>query len=92
LDQLAAFVRLTQDKRYRRAAILHQQIRQTLSAFDAPRYLPGLFGDYLSALLAHGSKLKPRASAESGSDDLEHETLVQLCRVDLPRFLHGGDR
>jgi hypothetical protein len=89
LQELAGFVQLVERARYKRAAILLGNIRQTMQSFEPTRFLPALFSDYLSALARHAPKLKPLLG---GEDDLETEALRQLCRADLERFLAESER
>lgn len=84
MRQLEAFVVLSRQDEMKKAAILYQEIKQSIEHFDPRFYLPSLFGPFYAQLARQGQPLLEQVKPPS---DFETETLTALCRVDLELFL-----
>lgn len=83
-ERLAAFASLLQARQYLRASLVAEDIQNTLEAFDAPTYFPGLFAEFFVGCAEHAGEL---SQFGSGAGDPRWQALTRLYRTDLERFL-----
>ncbi len=82
-QRLAAFAELVSSGQFEKAAIVLQDLQQTLEHFDVAAHFPGLFADFFELSARHAEPLSRRrepASARSSA-------LAQLYRTDVTRFI-----
>lgn len=84
LKKLGAFNRLVRLGRFKHAAIVYKDIKETIEKFDPRLYLPSVFGEYFSNIVMHADKLLPSLDTQ---DDFAHRALLDLYRIDLELFI-----
>lgn len=86
MQKLGAFNRLVRLGRFKQAAIVYKDIKETIEKFDPRQYLPAVFGEYFSNIVLHADKLLPSMDSK---DDFAHRALVDLYQIDLERFIQA---
>lgn len=86
IKKLGAFNRLVRLGRFRQAAIVYKDIKGTIEQFDPRLFLPSVFGEYFSNIVAHADNLLPTMDAK---DDFAQRALVDLYRIDLELFIEA---
>jgi hypothetical protein len=84
LRKLAAFNQLVKLAKFGQAAIIYKDIKQSLEKFDPRVYLPTLFGEYFSNLVAHAQSLTPNLVPK---DDFTSQALQDLYQLDIDLFI-----
>lgn len=84
LQKLAAFNALVKQSKFRQAAIVYNDMRQSIEKFDPRLYLPSLFGEYFSNIVTHATELTQSLEAPN---DFATQALSELYHTDLERFI-----
>lgn len=86
IKKIGAFNRLVRLGRFKHAAIIYKDIAETIEKFDPRLFLPSIFGDYFSNIVAHADKLLPSLDVK---DDFALRALMDLYRIDLELFIQA---
>jgi hypothetical protein len=84
IRRLAAFNQMARLGKFKQAAIIYRDIQHSIEHFDPRVYLPSLFGEYFSNIIAHGAKLSESLKT---SDDITADALMELYRIDIELFM-----
>ncbi|HET8933430.1 MAG TPA: type VI secretion system protein IglI family protein [Polyangiales bacterium] len=87
IQKLEAFSKLVKKGDLARAAIVADDLMQTIDAFDPRRYFPELFSDFSELLSKHIDVLTNHWQDRDSPSWKAHS---QFYRVDLKRFVGGG--
>jgi hypothetical protein len=86
LRKLAAFNQLVKLAKFRQAAIVYNDIKRSIEKFDPRIYLPSLFGEYFSNIVAHAQSLTTNLGTP---EDFTAKALDELYHVDIDRFIEA---
>jgi hypothetical protein len=89
LDKLRAFETLLGRNEHGKAAIVAQDIEQTIAHFDARLFFPELFTGFFEGLATRAEEL---AAFQAELESPSWRALGQLYKVDLDAFLRAGSK
>lgn len=84
LRKLVAFNQLVKMGKFRQAWLVYNDVKNSIEKFDPRVYLPSLFGEYFSNLVANAERLNQRPG---NLDDFAGQALLELYQTDIDRFV-----
>lgn len=84
IRRLAAFNQLARLGKFKQAAIIYKDIQYSIEHFDPRVYLPSLFAEYFSNIVAHSARLTESLHTK---DDITAAALMELYRIDIELFM-----